>query len=147
MAAPGQHAPAGYSAKPLAEKLGIKPNQVVLAINAPKHYTDLLGTLPQGARVLQQNKGAAEFIHYFVTSAAELHTKLILLKNMLTPNGTLWVSWPKKTAAKLHGTVTDVTEDVVRQEALAIGLVDVKVCAVDDVWSGLKLVIPVQHRH
>jgi hypothetical protein len=137
---------AGYSGTPLVNKLGIKPGESVYAVNAPADYAAFLGPLPAGAAISQKPDKQAGFIHYFATTSADLHTKLPQLKKLLRPNGMLWVSWPKKAAAKLHGIVTDVTEDTVRNEALAIGLVDVKVCAVTEVWSGLKLVIPVQNR-
>lgn len=138
--------PAGYSATPLVQKLGIKPNESIWTINAPEHYTKLLHPLPEGVTFLTHTKGEVGFIHYFVISSADLHIKLILLKKMLKPNGTLWVSWPKKTSAKALKLTSDIDENLIRKEAIAIGLVDVKVCAIDDVWSGLKLVIPVKNR-
>jgi hypothetical protein len=126
---------AGYSAKSLAAKVGIKDGTVVYAIGAPKDYAALLGT---PAKVVTRSpKGGADFIHLFVTSLAELDKQLPLARMAMKPEGMLWVSWHKK-AAKIP---TDVTEDLIRARALKTDLVDVKVCAVSDVWSGLKLVV------
>lgn len=127
---------AGYSGTPLIRKLGIRPQEQVLAINAPKNYKKLLGDLPEGASVVDRITNA-NFIHLFVRRRANLAKELPRLRNKLTDTGTLWVSWPKKSA----GVPTDVTEDVIREVALPLGVVDTKVCAVDETWSGLKLMI------
>jgi hypothetical protein len=129
-------ASAGYSGKSLVDKLGIKPGMLLAIIGAPSGYRSTLGTLPRGVSVLSAPRGTLPFIHFFTTKRALLQRRFPALKRVLAQDGALWVSWPKKSA----GVATDLTEDVVRQVALAGGLVDVKVCAVDDVWSGLKLV-------
>jgi hypothetical protein len=127
---------AGYSGTPLIRKLGIRPQEQVLAINAPKNYKKLLGDLPEGASVVDRITNA-NFIHLFVRRRANLAKELPRLRNKLADTGTLWVSWPKKSS----GVPTDVTEDVIREVALPLGVVDTKVCAVDETWSGLKLMI------
>lgn len=120
---------AGYSGTPLAKKLGIKDDSVVLLMNAPKDYT-LKG-------VTFAKKGPADIVHLFVTSLKELEKFLPQARKAIKIYGAIWVSWYKK-AAKIP---TDVTEGEIRNRALATDLVDVKVCAVDDKWSGLKLVV------
>jgi len=128
--------PAGYSQRPLVDKLGIKPNTRIAIINAPRGYRATLGKLPTGVTVGSAVRRSLPFIQCFVKSRDVLETRLPALARVLTPDGTLWISWPKKAS----GVVTDMTEDVVRAVALPLGLVDVKVAAVDEVWSGLKLV-------
>lgn len=131
----------GYSTTPLARKLGIKEGFVIRLINAPENYFTLFEDWPEKVTVAK-NKRQKNFIHFFCTESKELFAQLPVLKNELVDNGMIWVSWPKK-AAKLK---TDITEDVIRNFALQIGLVDIKVCAVDATWSGLKLVIPIAQR-
>jgi len=131
---------AGYSQTPLAKKLGIKNGHVIQIINEPEHYRSLLTDLPDGLG--WNGQGKKDLIHFFIKSKSELEARLPGLKKELKPNGMIWVSWPKK-AAKI---ATDVDENVIRNLALSTGLVDVKVCAVDDIWSGLKLVIPTKDR-
>lgn len=133
---------AGYSQAPLAKKLGIKDGFVIRLINEPDHYFELFSDLPKVKRATAK-AGAKNFIHFFTRDAEELLSLLPLLRDELVPDGMIWVSWPKK-ASKV---VTDVTESLVRETALANGLVDIKVCAVDEVWSGLKLVIPISMRN
>jgi hypothetical protein len=129
---------AGYSGTPLARKLGIKPGIKVLAINAPKDYRALLAPLPDDVGIASKpNKAGADIVHLFVTSAAEFERDLPKARAAITIDGAIWVSWYKK-SAKIP---TDVTEDIIRNRALKTDLVDVKVCAVSDVWSGLKLVV------
>ncbi len=128
---------AGYSGTPLWKKLGIKEGMSLVADGAPENYPELLQPLPGGVTVLRRPGGTLEFVHLFCREAAALADKLAVYRRRLAPDGTLWVSWPKK-ASRVP---TDLTEDVIRETALPLGLVDVKVCAVDDVWSGLKLVI------
>jgi hypothetical protein len=129
---------AGYSDTPLAKKLGIKSGSSVFAIAAPRDYRDWLKPLPDGvAFVAKAPKSGSDIVHLFVTSLAELKRELPKARKAMTSDGALWVSWYKK-AAKIP---TDVTEDDVRRLALATDLVDVKVCAVTDIWSGLKLVV------
>ena len=128
----------GYSGTPLARKLGIKPGAQVLKINAPTGYGDWLGLLPDGARlVTKAPEAGSDLVHLFVTSTAELARDLPKARAAIVPDGAIWVSWYKK-SAKIP---TDVTEDVIRARALKTDLVDVKVCAVRDEWSGLKLVV------
>lgn len=126
---------AGYSARSLAEKLGIKDGMALYAISPPKDYAALLEVPAKVAA--RPPKDGADFVHLFVTSLAELDKQLPLARKAMKVDGMLWVSWYKK-AAKVP---TDVTEDLIRARALKADLVDVKVCAVSDVWSGLKLVV------
>ena len=125
---------AGYSGTPLAKKLGYKPGQVVLHVGAPAHYLELLDGWPDG---VDAGEAPWDLVHLFTTSAEELAARLTSYRHAIATDGMVWVSWPKK-ASKV---ATDVTEDVIRDVALPMGFVDVKVCAVDAVWSGLKLVI------
>ena len=134
--------PAGYSGAPLAKKLGIKPGFRVFADNAPANYRDLLEPLPDDVAFVERIASDLDLIHLFTDSAQVLAAKLKRYIKKIKPNGAIWVSWPKK-ASKVP---TDLTENVVRKLALATVLVDVKVCAVDGVWSGLKLVIRVRER-
>lgn len=128
---------AGYSGTPLATKLGMKPGYVVHTIDAPPGYRALLAPLPDAITFAPRLSHAVDVVHMFVTKAATLGTALPRIMKKMRPDAVVWVSWPKK-AAKVE---SDVSEDVVRAIALPMGLVDVKVCAVDDVWSGLKLVV------
>jgi hypothetical protein len=134
---------AGYSGTPLPKKLGIKPGARLCFVNAPPGYPALLEPLPEDVVIVPGESPAIDLVHGFVKSRAELVELLDLYKNRIKQDGVIWVSWPKK-AAKI---ATDVTEDTVREVALPLGLVDIKVCAVDDVWSGLKLVIRKENRN
>ena len=134
--------PAGYSGTPTAKKLGIKPGMDVVVLGAPGDYAALVDGLPDGFSCRTALRGSADLVHVFVTKAAVLERRIVELRKTVAPNGAIWVSWPKK-ASKMP---TDVTEDVIRRIALANSLVDVKVCAVDATWSGLKLVVPVAQR-
>ena len=127
----------GYSGTPLPQKLGIKPGATVLAIGWPRGYRKLLAPVPQGVKVVSRLSPATDIVHAFTTRKSELKPLLAMLRGAMRKDAAIWVSWPKKSA----GVLTDVTEDVVRELALPLGLVDIKVCAVDDVWSGLKLMI------
>ncbi len=127
---------AGYSQRSLVEKLGIKPGTRIAILNAPRGYRATLGKLPAGVTVAVNPRGQLPFIQFFAVSRSVLESRFPALLRALEPAGALWVSWPKKAS----GVPTDLTEDVVREIALPTGLVDVKVAAVDDVWSGLKLV-------
>ncbi len=133
---------AGYSVTPLLKKLGIKEAFKVHVVNAPGNYFELLGKLPPGVQVVRPAKGPMDFIHFFTQDRKEYEKRLPGLKKVLAQDGMIWVSWPKA-ASKVP---TDVTETVVRNYGLHTGLVDIKVCAVDDTWSGLKFVIPVKDR-
>lgn len=128
---------AGYSGASLARKLGITDDTTILVIGAPRQYSALLAPLPGGARITSRASRHPRFAHLFTTSRADLVLRLRRLRGAIAQDGVVWVSWPKK-AAQME---TDVTEDVIRAVALPLGFVDVKVCAVDDTWSGLKLVI------
>jgi hypothetical protein len=134
--------PSGYSGAPLAKKLGIKPGFKCHLINPPEHYFELFTDMPDAVSFLSDKKAKKNFIHLFTKSAKELEKNITSLRAEIEPDGMIWVSWPKK-ASKIE---TDITENEVRNLALTNGLVDVKVCAVDDVWSGLKLVIRVKDR-
>jgi hypothetical protein len=133
---------AGYSGTPLWKKLGIKTNSVFLTVNPPENYRELLAGMPAGIEIATAADPPQGFVHLFVTSLAALKKQLPRLKKALAADGVIWVSWPKKAS----GVKTDVTEDRIREVALPLGLVDVKVCAVDATWSGLKLVIRVANR-
>ena len=133
---------AGYSGTPLQKKLGIGQGEEILLVNAPKNYFVLIGSLPPGAVLVSDKKFSIDFIHLFVESIGELENQLPVLRKQVKPDGIIWVSWYKKSAGKK----TDVTEDVIRKTALPLGLVDIKVCAVDDNWSGLKLVVRKENR-
>lgn len=127
----------GYSGTPLAKKLGIKPPLTLVAIAPPREYRSWLGALPAGVRISSSTMKTPEAVHLFATRRAVLAKHLASLRKRLTQSGYVWVSWPKK-ASKVE---TDITEDAIREVALPLGFVDIKVCAVSDVWSGLKLVI------
>ena len=134
---------AGYSSRPLRDKLGIRPESRVALLQAPSGYLEQLQPLPPAVSPRTAlGRGRFDFIQFFTTSHRELRSRFPALQRALEKDGALWVSWPKR-AAKVE---TDVTEDVVRAVALAHGLVDVKVCAVDEVWSGLKLVVRLKDR-
>lgn len=126
---------AGYSGTPLADKLGIKPDFTVAVVNDPGHFESLLGPVPDGVTFRQSARGKADMVVLFTTSRTELARRIEGLGRMIFPDAMVWVCWPKK-ASKVP---TDMSEDVVRELALPRGLVDVKVCAVDQTWSGLKL--------
>ena len=127
--------PAGYSGTPLAKKLGIKPGTGIVALHAPKNYRELLEPLPQDVTLEgRMGEGERTFVHYFATSKSTLEVDFPRLRRQLTKSGILWVSWPKKSS----GVKTDLTREVVRDIGLETGLVDTKVCAVDETWSGLK---------
>jgi hypothetical protein len=128
---------AGYSGTPLARKLGLKPGMTVLAVEAPAAYRDLLAPLPDGLQWAVRLGPRVDLVHAFCLRRADLARALGRYREVLAPDAVLWVSWPKK-ASKV---ATDITEDVIRELALPLGWVDVKVCAVDAVWSGLKLVV------
>ncbi len=125
--------PTGYSGKPLSQKLGIKPGDIVRPVNAPAHYAGLLGPLPDGATIVEAAENPA-LVHAFVTSGDDLATMAERLVSWPRPGGAVWISWPKKTSPLF----VSLTEDGVRKIMLPTGWVDVKVCAVDENWSGLK---------
>ena len=133
---------AGYSGRRLVDKLGIKPGTRIAILNAPRGYRATLGSLPPGVVLASAARGSFPFIQFFTRSRSLLQTKLGMLLRALEPDGALWISWPKKAS----GVATDMTEDAVREIALPLGLVDIKVAAVDDIWSGLKLVRRLRNR-
>ncbi|MEO0974211.1 MAG: DUF3052 family protein [Pseudomonadota bacterium] len=128
---------AGYSGTPLWKKLGLKPGDRVRTKNAPEHYPILLSPLPAGVHLSPRLRSDVDLWHLFTRRRTELSESLAQAMGQIRRDGMIWVSWPKRTS----GVASEVTEDTVREIALPMGLVDVKVCAVDEVWSGLKLVI------
>ena len=134
-------AAAGYSATPLPRKLGFKPGMTAVFLDAPEHLGALLGEL-EGVSVKRSLRGHADLVMCFVTRRRELERRAPRLREAVAPDGMVWVCWPKK-ASRVD---TDMTEDVVREVLLPTGLVDNKVAAVDETWSGLKLVVRVELR-
>ena len=139
--------PAGYSGTPLLKKLGVKNSMRGLLVAAPDTVKPLHDFSEwQAVKKPKTLRGATggpyDYIHFFSADARVLEGALSAFKAMLVPNGMIWISWPKKAS----GVASTITEDVVRNTALDLGLVDVKVCAVDEIWSGLKLVIPLKDR-
>ncbi len=128
---------AGYSGTPLAKKLGLKPGQNVVLLGEPAGYRKLLAPLPDGVTFTAKVGKTSDLVHVFTKSRAELGKLLAACRKTLGPDAAIWVSWPKK-ASKVP---TDITEDTIRELALPLGFVDIKVCAVDETWSGLKLVL------
>jgi hypothetical protein len=135
-------ASAGYSQRALADKLGIKPGTEVVVLGAPSPYRAILGPLPDGVTFRSKLSGSAEFIHYFTKKRKSLQADFPRIAPTLLDEGILWISWPKRAS----GVETDLDENVVREIGLAEGLVDVKVCAVNEVWSGLKFVRRLSNR-
>ena len=126
----------GYSGKSLAQKLGIRENDRIVVLGEPPEYADLIGHLPgvdRGQRVSE----AVDVVHVFATKRSDLERRLKSLRDSVRADAAVWVSWPKKSSK----VPTDITEDTIREVALPLGFVDIKVCAVSDVWSGLKLVV------
>jgi len=128
---------AGYSGTPLAKKLGVKDASHVLLLSAPENYEQLLDPLPAGVVFENQVSPSVDIAQIFVSQKEDLAKHLKALRKRLRPDAQLWISWPKK-SAKVASTVT---EDTIREVALPLGFVDVKVCAINEVWSGLKLVV------
>ena len=128
---------AGYSGTPLTQKLGIKAGTTVVLINPPDNYRSLLGKSAAEVKFGTRVAANSNFVHFFTKRRSELEKQLQHFRSKLADAGTLWISWPKKSS----GVNTDITEDVIRAVALPLGFVDVKVCAVDEIWSGLKLMI------
>jgi hypothetical protein len=127
----------GYSGTPLGKKLGIASGAKVVLLRAPADYADLVAPLPEGAALTRRFSASADLVHLFAERRVELEADLARCRAQLRPDAVVWVSWPKQASKR----PTDITEDVIRTVALPMGFVDVKVCAVDDVWSGLKLVV------
>jgi hypothetical protein len=134
--------PAGYSGTPLPRKLAIKPGARVALLGAPAGFEQTLGELPDGVTILRSARGPLDVIVSFQTQRADLERRLPPLRAALDPAGGLWIAWPKRAS----GVATDLTENVVRELGLAAGLVDNKVCAIDEVWSGLRFVYRLRDR-
>jgi hypothetical protein len=128
---------AGYSDTPLVKKIGIKDGFKVFLVNAPKQYRALLAPLPTGVSFMRMANASTDLVHLFSTERTELARLLPALRRQLPPGAAIWVSWPKKSSK----VPSDVTEGTIREVALPLGFVDIKVCAVTGVWSGLKLVV------
>lgn len=134
---------AGYSGTPLAKKLGIKEGFKIRLVNQPEYYFDLFDDLPKNLENVNDKKVKKNFIHYFTKQVEDLKNDIVSLRNEIEQNGIIWVSCPKKSSKVL----SEISLDDVRHLALTNGLVDIKVCAIDEIWSGLKLVIPVKDRN
>jgi hypothetical protein len=133
----------GYSGTPLTQKLGIKPGMSIAVLNAPSNIDTILGELPDNVSSTRRLRGHRDLVLIFITHQVELASRVPALISAIAPNGMIWVAWPKR-ASKI---ATDMTEDVIREIVLPTSdLVDVKVCAIDHVWSGLKLVIRKERR-
>lgn len=133
---------AGYSGTPLVKKLGIKSGDLIYVYHVPDGYMELLDPLPQDVSFKQKLSGEFDFIHVFIKDLKSLQPTFLKMKKHLKKNGMLWISWPKK-ASKIE---TDLNENIIREIGLQTGLVDIKVCAVNDVWSGLKFVFRLKDR-
>jgi hypothetical protein len=127
---------AGYSGTPLAKKLGVVEGGVLVVIDDPGHFADIVAPLPPAVRVRTAARGKADVAVFFTKRRRELERRIATLGRLIHPSGALWVAWPKR-AARVP---TDMTEDVVRDVVLPLGMVDVKVAAIDETWSGLKVV-------
>ncbi|XOV94230.1 MAG: DUF3052 domain-containing protein [Bacteroidota bacterium] len=135
--------PAGYSGTPLEKKLGLKEGFIARLINQPEHYFNLFNMLPGGITFIDDQIPKKHFIHYFTTSSTNLANDLAPLINEILQDGMIWISWPKKSS----GISTDCDGNIVREIGLKSGLVDIKICAIDETWSGLKFVIPLKNRN
>lgn len=133
---------AGYSGTPLPKKLGIKEARRLALLDAPEGFDATLGALPEAVEVRRSARGRADVVVYFTTSRAAFQKRLPALGRSIFPDGGLWIAWPKRAST----VPTDMTEDVVREVALPLGLVDNKVCAIDETWSGLRIVWRLEHR-
>lgn len=133
---------AGYSKRSLVEKLGIKDSMRIAIINQPNDYKKDLGKIPDNAAVKKKLSGSLDFIQYFSAGKKDLEAAFSDLKKSIKHNGMLWISWPKLTS----GLKTDLNENIVREIGLKNGLVDIKICAVNEIWSGLKFVYRVKDR-
>jgi hypothetical protein len=133
---------AGYTSKPVAQKLGIKPGFCIFVDGAPSAYGAMVGPLPAEVTIKAEPKPSLDMVHLFATRTTGHVAKLRRYRKAIAPDGMIWVSWPKKSS----GVESDLSDVVVRDTALPLGLVDIKVCAIDDIWSGLKFVIPKDQR-
>lgn len=136
--------PAGYSSTPLSKKLGIKDDNILMLYKQPNYYYSLFSDLPKGIKEVKQPKNeSVDFIHIFCTTFKELQEVAVIYKTALKKNGMLWVSWPKGSST----IPTDLKRDPIRNYLISIGLVDVKVAAIDEDWSGLKFVYRIKDRN
>jgi hypothetical protein len=133
---------AGYSSTPLAKKLGIKEGSRIALVNAPKHFQSELGSLPEKAEIVKRLTSSLDIILFFVITERTLAREFSRLAEKLVANGMIWIAWPKKSS----GVTTDLTFNNVQRIGLDAGLVDVKICAVDETWSGLKFVYRLKDR-
>lgn len=133
---------AGYSGTPLVQKIGVRPGHRLVLRNDPPSFLHDMGRLPEGVATTDRLAGKANIVVYFTDKLSALEKDFSALARTMEPDGMLWIAWPKKASGK----TTDITEDVVRRVALERGLVDVKVCAIDETWSGLKLVVRLKDR-
>jgi hypothetical protein len=138
---------AGYSGTPLVKKIGIKPDHRVAVVDSPNGFAKELGPMPEGAKFVSAygaaKPGTLDVVILFLKSRASMEKQLPKLKTKITQAGMIWAAWPKKAC----GIETDLNENIIRDTAIALGLVDIKVCAINEIWSGLKLVIPVKDRN
>ena len=128
---------AGYSGKPVVQKLGIKPGFCIFTVGLSCAYDEIVGELPNDVAIRSRLKAPLDMVHLFATELRGLAAKLRSYRAAIASDGMIWVSWPKKAS----GVATDLTENIIRDTALPLGLVDIKVCAIDETWSGLKFVI------
>ena len=128
---------AGYSGTPLVKKIGIKPGSEICLVDPPDGYIKLIGPLPEGVKIAARLTRNTDIVHIFTASKTDLANALRSYRAKVKPAAAIWVSWPKKSSK----VPTDITEDTVREVGLPLGFVDIKVCAVSEVWSGLKLVV------
>ena len=133
---------AGYSGAPLAKKLGIKEGARVAFVDAPDGFDETVAPLPDGVKLGRDAVPGLDVVVFFTTERTALEARIEALMAAIAPNGAVWIGWPKRAS----GVETDMTEDVVRDVALPLGLVDNKVCAIDETWSGLRLVIRLENR-
>ena len=133
---------AGYSGTPLPKKLGLKENQRIALVNAPAGFEKTLGVLPKDTEIVKRLSSPLDLVVLFVDQEKQLSKQFASIASKLAPNGMIWVAWPKKSS----GVPTDLTFDPVQRIGLDSGLVDVKICAIDEIWSGLKFVIRVKDR-
>ncbi len=131
---------AGYSGTPLAKKLGIRDDHTVALLAEPDGFRDMLDPLPDRVRFTTSLRGSADVVVFFATRRSALARRIEAAGRAIRPDGGLWVAWPKRSSQLARDLETDMTEDVVRDLALPLGLVDNKVCAIDETWSGLRVV-------
>lgn len=129
---------AGYSTVPLAKKLGIKGSSTIRIVHGPEYYFNLFNDLPDDLKEVVRGKEKVDVLHYFTMNKGYLVKDIKMIKSAVKKDGSIWISWPKKAS----GIVTDIDQNIIREIAVKNGLIDVKVCAIDEIWSALKLVVP-----